>query len=247
MNWPGEWAAHDGVFGGYVVARLVEAAEQIDGYAPLSISVQFTGAVRPGPGELRTDVVHQGALTASVQLEVHQAHRRALATVKSGRPAGAPLGGLPVDLSGEPAPEQLPAVSMPYGPYPYEDFLTTRLIPDAEVPWWERMRAWVRIAPAAAETLSSCAAACVLLDALPPGLFFDKPVPIFVPTVDFTAHFAPSVTWRTDAWVHVVAETRWATRDFCLDQAVLRTPDGRLVAQAVQTRRVLWSVAEGPR
>jgi acyl-CoA thioesterase len=136
---------------------------------------------------------------------------------------------------------------MPYGPYPYEDFLTTRLIPDPEVPWRERMRGWVRMDSDAAAALSPCAVACVLLDTLPPGLFFDQPVPVFVPTVDFTAHFTPAVSWRTDAWVHLVAETRWATRDFCLDQAVLRTADGRLVAQAVQTRRVLWPEGSGPR
>ena len=240
MRFGEDWAADDGIFGGYVVARLVQEAQSLAGYSPLSISVQFMGAVRPGECAVRTEVPHAGALTAAVEIDLLQGHRRASATVKLGRPLEAPLLEQRLDLSGEPPPEELAVVAPPYGPYPYEQYLQTRLIPDARTPWRERVRAWVRMAPEAAARLTSCAVAAVFLDLAPPGLFFTDPAPVFVPTVDFTAHFAPPSRWARDEWLYLVQETRWATRDFCLEEARLHTADGGVVAQAVQTRRVRW-------
>ncbi len=243
MRFDEDWSAHDGVFGGYVVARLVQEAERspgVEGYATLSISVQFMGAVRPGDCSVRTEVAHAGALTAAVAVDLLQGHRRASAAVKLGRPLDAPLLEQRLDLSGEPRPEDLAVVAMPYGPYAYERHLQTRLIPDPRTPWRERVRAWVRMAPEAAGRLTPCAAASVFLDMAPPGLFFADRKPVFVPTVDFTAHFAPPSRWAGDEWLYLVQETRWATRDFCLEEARLHAADGGVVAQAVQTRRVRW-------
>lgn len=238
-----EWSAYDGIFGGYVVARLIQEAEglpDLDGYSPLSISVQFMGAVRPGKCELRTDVVHAGAMTAAVEIDLLQGHRRASAAVKLGRPLDAPVLEQRFDLAREPLPDTLAVVEMPYGPYPYEEFLQTRLIPDPRTPWRERVQTWVRMAPKAAARLTPCAIASVFLDVAPPGLFFADSAPVFVPTVDFTAHFAPPFPWAGHEWLYLLQETRWATREFCLEEARLHTADGTVVAQAVQTRRVRW-------
>lgn len=238
-----DWSAYDGIFGGYVVARLVQEVERRSGleeYAPLSISVQFMGAVRPGNCSAQIEVVHAGALTAAVEIDLVQGHRRAAAAVKLGRPLDAPLVEQRLDLSAEPRPQDLAVVALPYGPYPYEGCVQSRLIPDPRTPWRERVCAWVRLAPAAAAELTACAAASVFLDLAPPGLFFTEPAPVFVPTVDFTAHFAPPARWSGHEWLYLIQETRWATHDFCLEEARLHTADGGVVAQAVQTRRVRW-------
>ncbi len=239
MRFDPEWEAFEGIFGGAVIASLVAAA-RVEGYAPLSISVHFMGAVRLGEFQLRTVTVHEGTLTASLEIELIQKYRRVAAAVKMGRTPGSRVSEQRLDLSAEPRPEAVTPVQMPYGPYPYERHFDTRLIPDRGTSWTERARAWVRVDGAANADLGPYELACLFLDALPPGLFFGELRPAFVPTVDFTAHFAPGVCAVADEWMYVSRDTYWATRDFCLEGASLHTSAGQVVAHATQTRRVRW-------
>lgn len=233
------WRTADGMFGGYVIARLLQAGMIVEGFWPLSISAQFLGGVLPGGCEVRADVVHRGALTAVVQLDLVQKHRRAMAVVKLGRGSPDRIIDQREQAFPRAGPEGLPRLALPYGPFPYEQHLETRLVPDPRVRQCERTSGWVRMSSVTAVDLE-LAAACVLLDTLPPGLFFADPAPSFVPTVDFTAHFAPAVEWSARDWVFLVQDTRWSTRDFCAEEASLYTPDGVLIAQARQARRVRW-------
>ncbi len=233
------WRTAEGIFGGYVVARALQAAV-VDGFEPLSISVQFLGGVQPGECDLRVDTVHQGATTAVLNVDVVQEHRRAAGVVKLGRGAGDRIVDELKAMADLPRPEELPRGTLPYGPFPYEQHLETRLLPDPPQTRCVRTRGWVRIRAATASKLPAPAAACVILDTLPPGLFFEIPAPAFVPTIDFTAHFAPHIEWGAGDWAFVVQNTRWATRDFCVEDASLYRRDGRLLAEARQARRVRW-------
>jgi acyl-CoA thioesterase len=77
---------------------------------------------------------------------------------------------------------------------------------------------------------------------LPPGLFaLDEP-PAFVPTIDFTVHFAPRLGDVARGWHHVGNRTVWATRDYCVDESTLHDREGRLLAQIRQGRTIRWPV-----
>jgi acyl-CoA thioesterase len=236
------WQAFDGIFGGYVISRLLQAAE-LDDYLPLSISVQFMGAVRPGPAELRAQVTHRGSLTAAVDLAIIQQHRRASAVVKLGRQPAARIIDQPADVVDRPRPDQLEPPAVPYGPYQYEAGLDVRMAPGPGTAAAERMHGWIRLDPAT-NSLGLFAVACIYLDAPPPGPFFLDESPIFVPTVDFTAHFAPQAEWAVGDWMRISRSTLWATREFCLEEASLYTASGQLVAQARQTRRIRWALGD---
>jgi acyl-CoA thioesterase len=81
------------------------------------------------------------------------------------------------------------------------------------------------------------AVAAVLLDALAPSLCAVLTAPLAIPTVEFTVHFTPAQP--LGEWFLVRQWTTWSTSAFCIDEAELCTPDGRVVGRSRQLRRVL--------
>ena len=104
---------------------------------------------------------------------------------------------------------------------------------EPELVAWLRPRAG---GPVGAEALT------VLVDALPPALYGVATVPVAVPTVDLQVAFAPQ-TEAYDGWVLARIRTRTAGEGWCVDDSDVWTEDGRLLAQARQTRRVLGPVS----
>ena len=102
-----------------------------------------------------------------------------------------------------------------------------------------RYAAWVRLVRP--QELGAHGLAAVFLDVLPPGLFtLDQP-PFFVPTIDFTIHFAPRLGDVGTGWHYVTNRTVWATRDYCVDESTLHDRDGHPLAQIRQGRTIKWS------
>ena len=99
-----------------------------------------------------------------------------------------------------------------------------------EVP---ELLAWVRWADASRPM--DAAALVVMADALPPALYGIATVPVPVPTVDLTVTLQaePPVT----GWTLQRIRTRTAADGWCVDDSDVWAPDGRLLAQARQTRR----------
>ena len=54
------WLGMDGIFGDFVLGRVVDAADALDGFSPQAVTTHFVGAIRPGEVELVTETVHRG-------------------------------------------------------------------------------------------------------------------------------------------------------------------------------------------
>jgi acyl-CoA thioesterase len=240
---PAVWQGLDGIYGGYVLARVVEAVRVVDGFEPMSVSIQFTGAVRDVESDWRVTVMHHGGSTAAVGVELVQGHPRLTAVGKLGAAQTGRILDFPIDVSALPAPESLPGYEFSGGAMPYERFLDHRMIDDpAEVrrrttPAWIRFDESVHQAP----ELGRYGLAAIFLDAQPPGLFFTETPPVYVPTVDFTIHFAPGADFDRHGWHHVTQSTMWATREFCVEESQLHDSAGTFLAQVRQTRRIVWA------
>ncbi|WP_111719554.1 acyl-CoA thioesterase II [Homoserinimonas sp. OAct 916] len=240
---PAVWHGYDGIYGGYVLARVIESVQVVDGFIPLSVSIQFTGAVRDVTGRWRVEVLHEGVSTAAVNVELVQGHSRLTAFGKLGRGMTERVLDFPVDIGHLPDPMSLARYNFAYGEMRYESFLDHRLIPAADDVRRQRTEAWIRFDETSqqAPELGQYGLAAIFLDAQPPGMFYREERPAFVPTIDFTIHFAPGVRFDRHAWHFVTQSTMWATREFCVEESRLYDRHGVFIAQVRQTRRVVWA------
>lgn len=241
---PAVWRGLDGIYGGYVLARVVESVQVVEGFDPMSVSIQFTGAVRDVESDWKVSVLHHGGSTAAVGVELVQGHPRLTAFGKLGRGQSERILDFPLDVSALPAPESLAPYEFSTGAMAYETFLDHRLIDDTDEARTRQTRAWIRFDESEhqAPELGRYGLAAIFLDAQPPGLFYSGTPPVYVPTVDFTIHFAPGVGFDRHAWHHVTQSTMWATKEFCVEESKLYDAQGAFIAQVRQTRRVVWSL-----
>ena len=240
VHFTDDWRGIDGVFGGRVIAALGEAAQFIPGFDVLSLAVEFMGSVSLGDAELAVSVRHQGARTASVEVDLIQGHPRAHAVAKLARVRGAEILSTPVDLTCVPSAADVPLYEPPYRDQPWTRLLELRLL--SHLGGARTTRAWARFddeAPPVVE-LNALGRAAVLIDAVPPGLFFGQRAPAFVPTIDFTLYVRPQPPASPDGWYLLESSTVWARDDFCMEDIALYTSTGEIVAQARQNRRVVW-------
>lgn len=236
------WRGFDGMFGGYVVARLAERAQCVEGFDLLSLAVEFTGSVRPGSADLQVDPRHRGTRTASVEVSVRQGHQRASAVAKLAKVSASHRDRPDLDMGELPAVGELTVHAPVYGDLPYTQFTELRMISHERVRGQPTTQAWVRLDETAAEVaaLDRAGMAAVLIDAVPPSLFFAQPAPAYVPTIDFGLHLRPRSSFPEDGWFYAVASTVWATDDFCMEDTSLYTSTGAMVGQARQNRRIIW-------
>ncbi len=238
------WLGVDGIFGGYVVGRVVEAVQVVDGFSPLSVSVQFSGTVRAVESEWQVELLHQGRSTAAVGVELRQDTPKLTAIGKLGSGLTGIVLDTPIDTGRFEAPQTLPQYRFDVGNLRYEAFFDQRPIPSPKNNRYELNEAWIRFDESVHEApeLGPYALCAVFLDVLTPGLFFTSRPPKFVPTIDFSIHFAPGAELDRHAWHYVQQRTVWATKEFCVEESLLFSADGKLLAQGRQTRRVIWDV-----
>lgn len=234
------WLGMDGIFGGFVLGRVVDAAV-LDGFAPQAVTTHFVGAIRPGEVELVTETVHRGRTTASLRVELRQNGRTRVHAIASLVPAGRRVTWRHTE---DPArwgdPQTLPAYVARHRPLPYAYHLDVRACAPHTLE--DGASAWVRLLEKDG-AMGPHGIASIFLDVLPPGLFAREEPPHFVPTIDFTVHFGPDVAAADfgSGWFHVGNRTVWASEDFCVDESTLHDSAGHPLAQIRQGRAVRWT------
>jgi hypothetical protein len=228
-----------GVHGGVLVGALVDAAAAHSGLLPATVTAHLHAVAMPGTAAITTSTVVARRSLASVDAVLEQdGVRRASASVVLTVPPDGSPGHWPVqrDLTALPAPEQLDRLEGMEAVVPIARHFDIRAVEGLPLAGGAEplLMAWIRLLPA--PTYREAVAA-VLLDALAPSLYAVRTAPIPIPTVEFTVHFTPA---RPESeWFLLRQETTWATAAFCVDEAELCTPDGRVVARSRQLRRIL--------
>ena len=157
------------------------------------------------------------------------------------RGGGAPYAAVP--LPAVPGPEQCAPLALPVEMVPYGQHLehrpATPALPLTPGPLAELV-AWVRLR---ADDPLDAAALTVLADAMPPALYAITATPVAVPTVELSLAYASGLDEAPRrGWVLVRISTRSAADGWCVDDSEVWAPDGMLLVQARQTRRVLGDV-----
>lgn len=233
------WTGYDGFYGGYVVGMLVDAALGSSTYRLVSISVNFVSRLVVDDVEIDVDRVHLGRSSELLRLTLWQAGR---ARVHGAAELVAPATDaepLWVRRSEVVVP---PAESSGLGRdrLPFDDMVETRTTAEPRID--APSTSWVRLRPEVGDPGMATEEAVVaaLLDLPTPGLFGLPEPAAFVPTLDYTVHFAPQVPGATHDWVRLDHGSSWVTRDHCVDDVTAFGPDGRILATLRQTRSVRW-------
>ena len=246
------WWSWAGPHGGSVAALALQAASDLApvGWEPRSLTAQFLAPAPEGGLVLLSRALRTGrgsaVLTASVVgadsvVDAEASAPAVTLTVTGGparpgayRRAGVAMPDVPP--AADCAPLDIPAELVPFAQH-LEVRPATPALPLAggEAP---ELVAWVRLRDG---RRLDAAALTVLADALPPGLYGVASVPVAVPTVDL--HVAFSGEPAGSGWVLARITTRSADGAWCVDDSEVWAPDGRLLAQARQTRRVLGDVS----
>lgn len=244
---PDRWYGLVGVYGGYALAVVADAAQCVPGSHLVSLTARFLAPVERERATVVRTVVHRGRATASVRLELHQAGRltidasAVLLPMGDATPAIAPL-----------PDDRRPATDGPPADWPARRFIQGDLafLGNLETRTPERFAtsegssAWLRLA-APPETLglrSPAAVACALMDVLLPTPYGDEPHPAFVPTIEFSVHFTPLIGTVGDGWVYGRNLPEWTTDEYCVEDATLTTATGALLSRQRQTRLIRWTI-----
>lgn len=233
------WA---GPHGGLLAAIALDAATEVVAAdrAPQVVAVQFLAGSGDRPLDLAAQVLRAGGSSDVVRVDVTAGGEpilAATATLARPRPGGTRYDA--VAAPDVPAPEDCEVVPpvdfVPFsqnfeirrvGPGPLEGGDTATLL--GWVRWGEADR------PVDAGSL------VIFADAVPPALYGIATLPVAIPTVDLTVTLQPEEP--VTGWTLVRISTRTAADGWCVDDSDVWAPDGRLLAQARQTRRVLGDV-----
>lgn len=238
-----DWKGKEGLFGGKVVAMLAEAvtsAPEVGRLELASLWAEFSGSVVPGPVEQRVEVLHAGRSTATVRAALVQDGRSRASGVAKLVASGGALSTGTRSIPPAPGPDDVADLEAPWGRLDYDVKLQIKLVEQSVVDGVITTRAWIRVRPDHGADLGAGGVEAVLLDLLPPGLFFTDRVPAFVPTVDFALQTNPSARARAGEWYWGEMRTEWADEEFCAETGEIRRADGTFVARGTQTRRIVF-------
>ena len=238
------WWSWAGPHGGLLAAVALRSGQALagPGRTPRSLSVQFLRAVADGVVRPEARLVREGGASSTVSSALRGSDGEVVlqSVLTSGRAGGSgePYGVVPApDVPGPDAcaPLALPVDLVPYGQH-FEHRPATPVLPLAGGDRAELV-AWVRFRD---DDPLDAAALTVLVDAMPPALYGLARVPVPVPTVELSVSYASGLDEAPRrGWVLVRIATRTAADGWCVDDSEVWAPDGALLVQGRQTRRVL--------
>jgi hypothetical protein len=236
------WWSWAGPHGGLLAAiALRRAGELAGGREPRALTAQFLTALTEGEVPVTAELVREGGSSATVAAALLGPAGRpavtAVVTSGHGRSAGTPYAVVaPPEV---PAWQDCPVVALPVDTVPFAANVEVRAaigMPMSGGPV-AQLAAWIRLRE---PTPLDAAALTVLCDAMPPALYAATTVPVPVPTVELSVSYSSGLdTDPVSGWVLTRIATRTAGDGWCVDDSEVWTPDGRLLVQARQTRRVL--------
>ncbi|GAC00937.1 hypothetical protein GONAM_20_00800 [Gordonia namibiensis NBRC 108229] len=238
------WWGWSGPFGGAIVALAVHvAADAVPGASVRAVDLRFVG--KPAGGELilTPSVRKVGRHTRIIDVAVTQGTGEiAIASVTAGRGGDAAHDDIVDIAAAVPGPEGLAQFNIPPEIVPMGGHLDLRPVDGplpltgADDPW---MRAWI----ATRIPMSLDAAYLGLLaDCLPPAVFPTLTAPLAIPTVAFSMHITAPLDDPEPAPILVHTRNISTSGGWSVDDTTLRDRNGRLLASARQSRRVVgWS------
>lgn len=237
------WMGYQGLFGGFVVGLLVDAAVAASTYRLVSFTANFISGVAHEDLELEVEQLHRGRSTQVMRLAVRQNDR--VCIYASAEFVQESVDG---ELRYQSWVQSEPVIPPPQDwidqgrvNLPFDQLFEVRRVdpPRIHAPTsnWARVRPDVGVPPG---VRSPEALLAIFLDLPTPGLFGEPAPPAFIPTIDYTLHFPPRFEWDSSRWIHIVHSTAWATHSDCADDVQSWDESGNLVALARQTRGVRW-------
>lgn len=228
------WWSWAGPHGGLVAGLCLRAAVPLLGdRAPRAVTALFLEPAPEGPLALTATRLREGGASAVVAVTAGSA---AVATVVGGRARGtSAVSRVPAPVV--PPPEQCPDLALPVEFVPFSQHFAfrpataARPLAGGDEP---ELVAWVRLVD---DAPLDAAALVVLTDVLPPALYGATAVPVPVPTVELQVSLTGAPV--ASGWVLLRISTRSAAGGWCVDDSEVWDREGRLLAQARQTRRVL--------
>lgn len=243
------WWAFAGPHGGLLAALALRRAGVLAGpeRTPRALTVQYLTALDEGEVAVTAELVREGGSSSTVAAALRgpDGTLAVTAVLTSGRPraAGASYGAVaPPDVPGlrDCEPFELPSAFVPFAAH--VELRRAAGTPMSGGPVAELV-AWVRFQ---GDEPLDCAALTVLADVMPPALYAASTVPVPVPTVELGVSYASGLDEApVRGWVLTRITTRSAADGWCVDDSEVWTPDGRLLVQARQTRRVLGDLVLG--
>ena len=233
------WA---GPHGGMLAAIALDAAREVvhPDRAPQVVAVQFLAGSGDRPLDLAAQVLRAGGSSDVVRVEVTAEGEpilSATATLARSRPGGTRYDAVPAPPV--PAPEVCDVVP-PVDFVPFSQNFEIRRVGPGPLEGGDTatLLGWVRWAETSRPV--DAASLVIFVDAVPPALYGIATHPAPIPTVDLTVTLQPEPP--VTGWTLVRIRTRTAADGWCVDDSDVWAPDGRLLAQARQTRRVLGDV-----
>jgi len=235
------WNIGDAPNGGYLASIAVSALRRVSPHPhPFAVSTHFPSRARPGPADVRTEVVRIGRTQTMAEARLFQGDEIRLVLTGTFGDLGSLDG--PTVVSGTapaiPPPDQCVKAEGGIAPEFVKRF-DLRLTPETAMwavgqPTGEaRMEGWIAFAdgrPADPHGL------VVMCDAFPPTVFNVLRSRSWVPTIEYTVHVR---RMPEDGWKQCRFTTRYLIDGYPEEDGEVWDTDGRLVALSRQLARVL--------
>jgi acyl-CoA thioesterase len=238
-----ELSGFGGTHGGYLAAIALRAMAQLcddPARPPRSLTIGLLAAVEPGDLGLEPELERVGSSMTVASLRLRQDGSTVAAALASFGRARESLGHVGVEMPGVPPPERCEPIAERPVPEPRAGLLVEHrpAAPPLPLTGGDRARilVWMRLVE---DRPVDALSATMLADAAPPALYGRLDRFVAMPSAEIALHYATLGAAPESPWLLGDFRTCHAAEGYASEDGELWTPDGRLVLQVRQLRRVL--------